>query len=337
MAEDNAPLKKPDLPNRGVPQKPLVSIVMCVFNGMRYIEDAVASILAQTYDNWELIISDDASTDGTTAWLKETLGQNQKIKLFFQPQNLGYVRNKNFAHKLASGVYITQLDSDDLSAPNRLELLTEVVFAKPEIKMVASGYKRIDEYGKVINKVSAAEDTLLTSLPSGECPFWFPGLLIHREVFERIGYFNDYFSGVYGDDLYWTALAIQHYPIYCITHTLYMYRNNPVSLTNSYNVRKLIIPTVLLHLLEQRRTHGSDWLEERNIEALKHFEAELKGNRIFMSEQLRVWAAKAIDQKNKVYALELLWKAFKLNPINKALYRTGLYFLKPGRATQGRN
>jgi glycosyltransferase involved in cell wall biosynthesis len=273
--------------------KPLVSVVMCVYNGMAYIRSAIESVLNQTYSNWELIISDDGSTDGTTEWLKSNFRSNEKVRLFFQPKNIGYVLNKNFALAQASGEYITQQDSDDLSDPRRLEAQVKVLEDR-KIKIVGSGYSRIDANSILLNNVSLKEDTVFTTFSDEEFPFWFPGLMIHRDVYSRLGYFDEYFSGVYGDDYYWTIRAIEHYPIYCLKAPLYVYRNNPVSLTNSFQIRKLIIPAVLKHLREQRQKEGTDWLEQKDLTALRNFERRLAEDKVFVSEQVRVWARRPL-------------------------------------------
>lgn len=313
---------------------PLVSVVMCVYNGMAFIGPAIDSVFNQTYSNWELIISDDGSTDGTAEWLKSNFGSNKKVRLFFQSKNIGYVLNKNFALRQATGKYVTQQDSDDLSDPKRLEAQISVMIEDPKIKIVGSGYARIDADGTLLNTVSLEADTQLSAVSEQEFPFWFPGLMIHREVYEHLGFFDEYFSGVYGDDYYWTIRAIEKYPIHCLKDVLYFYRNNPVSLTNSFQVRKLIIPTVLKRLREQRHKKGTDWLEEKNLKALKEYERELVEDNVFVAEQIRVWAAKAVDRGDKLEAMKLLWRALKLHPTSGALYRTYWYLLRKRRRTQ---
>jgi glycosyltransferase involved in cell wall biosynthesis len=66
---------------------------MCSYNAVDYIALAIQSVFDQTYEDWELIISDDMSTDGTREWLQQNLSNNPKVRLFFQEKNLGYVEN----------------------------------------------------------------------------------------------------------------------------------------------------------------------------------------------------------------------------------------------------
>src|SRR5690606_11278858 len=97
-----------------------VSIIMCSYNSAQYVGKAIESILAQTYTNWELIISDDHSTDNSVDVIKPYLS-DERIKLFIQDSNQGYVRNKNSALRRANAPLVTQLDSDDLCPPDRIE------------------------------------------------------------------------------------------------------------------------------------------------------------------------------------------------------------------------
>lgn len=314
--------------DKEVYEQPLVSVVMCAYNGLPHIKDAVACIVNQTYSNWELIISDDGSSDGTREWLRDSFKNHPKVRLFFHKVNQGYVANKNFVHKQAKGVYITQLDNDDLCSLDRLEKQLSVLDAYPEIKIVACGFSRIDNRGKVYDECSSKDDLIIKSDYQSEYPFWFPSLLVHRTVFDQIGYFDPYFAGALGDDLYWTKKANKVFPIYCLSDILYQYRDNPNSITNQYtNLRKLIMPEVLSVLIEQLKT-GTDWLSINDLEALRSLEASLLRDKSVMAEKYRIWAAKAIDQGKTKHAISLLWKSITLNVFNFKLYRTIWYFVR---------
>jgi len=302
---------------------------MCAYNGLPYIKEAVACVLNQTYTNWELLIGDDGSADGTRAWLQEQLADNPKVKLYIHSKNLGYVGNKNFLHREATGEYITQLDNDDTCPADRLEKQVQAMLAHPGLKMVAGGYTRIDDQGKEYGTVALAAAEMILQKPEEGYPFWFPSLLVHRSVFDEVGYFDTYFAGLLGDDLYWTVKANARYPIYCLKDLVYGYRNNPNSITNDYNnVRKLIMPAVLQRLFEQRKERGTDVLEQNDLPAMQQLEAGLMANKQFMAEQYRIWAAKAVDKNDLALASHLLKKAVKLNPFNLTIANTYVYWLK---------
>jgi len=308
--------------------KPLVSIVMCAYNGLPYIQDAVADILAQTVADWELIIADDGSNDGTREWLQQNC-KDTRIRLLLNERNLGYVANKNFAHQQARGTYITQLDNDDRCAPDRLEKLLDIVRLHPDIRIVGSGYERIDDQGKVYAQVAPAGDVILKAKPEEGYPFWFPSLMVHRSVFEKVGYFDTYFAGALGDDIYWTVKANRQFPIYCVAAPLYAYRNNPNSITNNFsNMRKAVMPEILDRLFAQQQETGTDLLAQSNTAALEKLEHSLQQDERFMSECYRRAAVSAIDAGNYDEARRLLKKAGSLHWSGKNMLRTWFYLLR---------
>lgn len=313
--------------DKGIPEAtPLVSVIMCTYNARPFIEQAVNCILNQTFSDWELVISDDCSADGTREWLQTI--SDPRVRLFLQEKNLGYVANKNFAHQQACGQYLTQLDNDDTCSLEKLEKQVAVVKQQPDIKLVACGYHQIDDQDTIYATIEEPQDRLIYRL-EGQYPFWFPSLLVHKSVFEQIGYFSPYFNGVLGDDLYWTVRANEKYPVYFIREPLYSYRNNPNSITNVFgNVRKLIMVRVLQELIRQRQANKTDWLEQGELKALAAYEQSLLHDKRFMGEQYRVWAAKAVDKKDWPLFFRLFRSSFSENPLNPSLYRTLLYFLR---------
>ena len=108
--------------------KPLVSVVMPTFNAEKYLAESINSVLAQTYNNWELLITDDCSTDDTVAIAKKYADSDSRVKLFIQPQNQGAGAARNNSIKNAKGKYIAFLDADDLWLPKKLE--KQVLFAQ---------------------------------------------------------------------------------------------------------------------------------------------------------------------------------------------------------------
>jgi len=158
-------------------------------------------------------------------------------------------------------------------------------------------------------------------------------LLVHESVFESIGYFETYFSGTMGDDLYWTVKAHRHYSIYCLQEPLYSYRTNPNSITNVLdNPRKLVMPAILSELLRQQAENGEDWLSRHDHSGLQDFEEKLTRDKKFMAEQYRIWSAKAIDKHQFAKARRLLAKALRLYPWSFANFRTLFYYLKQRRS-----
>lgn len=107
---------------------PLVSIVTPVFNAERFIQDTIASVQAQTYENWELLLVDDQSSDKSVELIKQAQKNDARIKLIAMPQNGGAAKARNKGTETATGRYVAFLDADDLWEPKKLEV--QVAFAQ---------------------------------------------------------------------------------------------------------------------------------------------------------------------------------------------------------------
>ena len=130
-------------------RKPLVSIVTPTYNSEAYIGNAILSILNQTYKNWELLISDDCSSDSTVNIVKKYCKQYPNIRLFKLSENSGPGIARNKALENASGKYIAFLDSDDEWVPIKLE--EQVAFMEKYIAAISfTGYSLMDNNLQII-------------------------------------------------------------------------------------------------------------------------------------------------------------------------------------------
>ena len=127
---------------------PLISIVLCCYNGQRFIKQQIDSLLNQTYPNIEIIISDDASTDGTVSILEEFKNE-QRIQLFFQATNLGSSKNFEFAVEKTQGEFIAFSDQDDIWLPNKVQ---ELYSAIGNSYLVYCDSELINEQGEKLNR-----------------------------------------------------------------------------------------------------------------------------------------------------------------------------------------
>lgn len=128
---------------------PLVSVIMPAYNGEKFIQEAVDSILNQTYQNLELIIVEDASTDRTREIL-ETI-YDPRIRIFYNEKNRGISYSSNLATKYSKGKYIALLDDDDVATLNRLELQVDYMEKHLEIDVLGGRSLRINENGDFIS------------------------------------------------------------------------------------------------------------------------------------------------------------------------------------------
>ena len=106
---------------------PRVTVLLSVYNGERFLAEAIDSILCQSYKDYEFIIIDDASTDSTPEILKRYARKDSRIKIVTNPVNLRLAASLNKGISLASGELIARMDADDVSLPDRLEKQVDLI------------------------------------------------------------------------------------------------------------------------------------------------------------------------------------------------------------------
>jgi len=131
--------------------KPLISIILPLFNAQKYIKDCIKSVIDQTYSNWELIIVDDASTDGSLNIVRRLMLKDSRIKLIKCKENFGGpAKPRNIGIKKSKGLYVAFLDNDDIWLPEKLKKQMEIFFKKKEVDIIYSLAYTIDVNGKRI-------------------------------------------------------------------------------------------------------------------------------------------------------------------------------------------
>lgn len=116
---------------------PLVSVLLPVFNGGKYLQAAVQSIIQQTYQNWELFILDDGSSDGAVDELRDLI-LDDRIKIYSDGFNYGLSQRLNQGIKLSKGKYIARMDADDFSFPNRFQIQIDFLENHPKIDLLGT-------------------------------------------------------------------------------------------------------------------------------------------------------------------------------------------------------
>jgi glycosyltransferase involved in cell wall biosynthesis len=144
---------------------PKVSVIMSVFNGEPYLSQAIESILSQTFRDFEFIIVDDGSTDGSPEILKERARQDARIRLIRNDSNLGLIVSLNEGIRVAKGEYVARQDADDISLLKRLALQVQFLDENPEIGVLGTWMTNVDENGRqVVWKTSTSHAVIRWSL-----------------------------------------------------------------------------------------------------------------------------------------------------------------------------
>lgn len=175
-------------------KKPLLSIIMPAYNAERYIEEAIDSILRQTYKNFELIIINDGSSDGTWSIIEQYAKHDTRIIAKTQ-KNKGVVDTANYAASLASGEYISRHDADDVSFTTKFQDWIDTITKFPGAVLVTGSIEVINERGEFAYRdyVPTTDDDIKRSLHLRN-PIPNGATLINRKVFEEVGRYSNVFA-----------------------------------------------------------------------------------------------------------------------------------------------
>ena len=183
---------------------PLVSILIASYNGEKYIEESIQSVLNQTYSNFELIISDDCSVDNTVNIAHSFMSIDPRIKLFINDKNLGDYPNRNKAASYAKGMYIKYLDQDDIMYSHCLEVMVNSMEENPEASFGIQSTKREDVHPYPIF-ISGSNAIREHYLHGGLFLAGPTGAIIRKSCFDEIGGFSG--RRFLGDTELWLKLA----------------------------------------------------------------------------------------------------------------------------------
>jgi len=171
--------------------QPRVSVIMPTYNGEKFLCPAIGSILAQTFTDFELIVVDDGSTDGTVKILGEF--NDRRIVVIRNEQNLGIARATNRALAAARGEYIALQDHDDISLPDRFKTQVEFLDSHSEIAVVGSAAVLIDDDGNAYGRfpLPCEEIDIKWRLLFAGDPFHYTSLMFRKVAIDEIGGYGE--------------------------------------------------------------------------------------------------------------------------------------------------
>ncbi len=165
--------------------KALVSIVMPAYNCEKYVVEAINSILAQTYRNWELLVLDDGSKDNTLQIIEEFSQKDSRIKALPNGKNIGVSATRNRGIELASGEWIAFLDSDDMWKPEKLEKQFEIV-EKEAAEFLFTGSSYINEEGEAYKEIFEVPEKITYKKLRNQNVISCSSVLVKKKYFEHI-------------------------------------------------------------------------------------------------------------------------------------------------------
>ena len=168
--------------------QPLVSLMMISYNNAGYLKAAIDSVVAQTYPNWEMVISDDCSTDGSWELAQVLATRDSRIKLVQTPRNLKTPGNRAFAAKHLTGDLVGHIDADDTLFPYSVQVAVDYLNANPGVAMVYSDMAEINAAGTVTGYTVNKEPD-----PTPNLAFhgWRPFGVYRMSAYQTVDGYND--------------------------------------------------------------------------------------------------------------------------------------------------
>ncbi len=214
---------------------PKISVLMSVRNGLPYIKTTVPSILAQTFHDFEFVIVDNCSTDGTRDYLREISKTDQRIKIFLNERDLGHSGGLNRGLEACHGEWIARIDADDVALPQRLERQLAFVEKHPEVAVASCLAYYINEKGerrgKTFHDLTTVErfrEYLATNEAIG---LTHPCVFMRRDVVTAIGGYREPFGGANDIDL-WNRISERGHVILVQPEHLMEYRIHSAAISS---------------------------------------------------------------------------------------------------------
>ena len=244
---------------------PLVSILTTVYNRDKYLAACIDSVLASSYQDWELIIVDDVSSDTSVSIARAYEQKDARIKVYVNEKNLGDYPNRNKAASYAKGTYLKYLDADDIIYPHGLENMANTMEQFPEAGLGIS--QKVVEDVKPYPFVMQPKETFRREfLMRGVLGLGPTGTIIRRDVFEKLGGFTG--TRYIGDTELWYNIALT-YPVVKMEDDLIFWRQ--------HDQQQIVMEQLDLNVIGLRYKHQLSTLKEvKKLFTLNEYQIALK-------------------------------------------------------------
>jgi GT2 family glycosyltransferase len=287
---------------------PAISVVMPVYNGARYLADALQSVLAQTFTDFEVIAVDDGSSDSSLAILREFEKNDARVRVISRP-NTGIVGALNDGLAAARGQFIARMDADDLCVPERFAKQIAYLREHPECVLVGSQVMLMDQRGLPIcprPQTEYGHEQIDGAHLNHGWAVVHPSTMIRRDVLQAAGVYRPQYQWVEDLDLF-LRLA-EHGRIENLPDILLYYRLHPDSVCQTRGEL-------------QSRLHLGLFHETRHRRGLPGKQPEAPEGPKPLAEQHRMWAWWALKAGNRKTARRHAWVAVRHAPLRLANWR----------------
>lgn len=208
---------------------PKVSVLMPAYNAEKYIAEAIESILNQSFTDFEFIIIDDASSDGTCDVIQDYIKKDSRIHTEQNIKNLWIATNRNKLLSLATGKYIVWQDADDISMDYRIEKQYNFMEAHPEVWICGWGLQFFDETGNTSQRLYAQTDEEVRKTIFRYSPVSLPASIMRKENVQKVEGFDEWLD--VAEDLNLSFKLGIYYKFANLSEILIKYRENSQSAT----------------------------------------------------------------------------------------------------------
>ena len=288
-------------------KNPKISVIMSVYNGEKYLREAIESILDQTFIDFEFIIVIDPSIDNSLEIIQSY--DDERIEIINNEKNIGLTQSLNKALKIAKGEYIARQDADDISLPNRFEEQITYLEKYPEVALLGTSAYKIDENGKIIEKFTALAKPTIKNLFKGNL-FYHGSVMLRKGIINELGGYNELITYPQDYEL-WLRIA-KHYKVGNLTQLLYKWRFHGENMGFS-NIEQSIIEHILV-LKIAKNDLNEDLLKTVKEKGIINLHSFLnKGEKIYFHKAI----ANTYIEKNELkLARSEFRKVLKLNPFD---------------------
>jgi glycosyltransferase involved in cell wall biosynthesis len=199
-------------------KNPLISVVMPVHNAMPFLDESIKSILEQTLSDFEFVIYDDASTDGSVARLREWSLRDSRIRLHESKKRLGLSGSSNAVIAKARAPIVARMDADDVAHPDRLRRQWDIIEGRPDVVVIGSLCNGIDASGREVRP----RDRWRLVRRSVYIPFPHGSAMFRRDVFDQVGGYDEAAAGGEDQDLFFRMAGRGR--VVTLPDVLYSYR-----------------------------------------------------------------------------------------------------------------
>lgn len=216
---------------------PKISVIMSVYNGEEYIAEAIESVIGQSFTDWELIVINDCSTDGTAEILADFAKRDSRIKVHTNEVNLRLPKSLNKAISLASGKYIARMDADDVCLPDRFEKQLAFMEENNDIALSSCRFMTLKKEGIASGGCGGRVDNdALSARLLFTNPILHPGIIAKADVMKELEY--DETLTCTEDLELWTRFVLNGHKIEILPEYLMLYRIHDKQITSTTLTRQ---------------------------------------------------------------------------------------------------